>query len=254
MLCYVMYMILDIYIYSTWISDSRTTSVCTSRSFTFFDQRQGPEGGPPESSILAKFWRPGHSKVPFFRYLYDPNVPQLDLKMGWTKKIHGYVWWIRICRHRFLWIKNVEMSTWIFFWRKWFEKIWTADGYFEIFRWTEHDIFSTWMFLWQSFCERRGIPDGFFPCLMSSWQWDDWLWMILYLLEKMNRIFLSVSCFDVCEMIEYSAMVGWFSDRKFVQNLLEEIPIFFSGETCPAKNDAMTGKHGGKPWETYPAW
>lgn len=35
---------------------------------------EGPEGGPPESSILAKFWRPGHSKVPFFRYLYDPNV------------------------------------------------------------------------------------------------------------------------------------------------------------------------------------
>jgi len=35
---------------------------------------QGPEGGPPESSILAKFWKPGQSKVPFFRYLYDPNV------------------------------------------------------------------------------------------------------------------------------------------------------------------------------------
>eukprot|EP00913_Durusdinium_trenchii_P029161 g27337.t1 len=35
---------------------------------------EGPNGGPPESSILAKFWQPSVSKVPFFRYLYDPNV------------------------------------------------------------------------------------------------------------------------------------------------------------------------------------
>ena len=35
---------------------------------------EGPHGGPPESSILAQFWRPGFSKVPFFRYLYDPNA------------------------------------------------------------------------------------------------------------------------------------------------------------------------------------
>ena len=72
-----MYMILYIYIF--YLDIQAEIHPGTSRSFA----SQGPEGGPPESSILAKFWRPGHSKVPFFRYLYDPNVPREKLGDQW---------------------------------------------------------------------------------------------------------------------------------------------------------------------------
>ncbi|CAJ1363046.1 unnamed protein product [Effrenium voratum] len=58
---------------------------------------EGPHGGPPESSILASFWKPGKSKVPVFRYLYDPEVkqfakvgelmPQTDAEYGYKDMI-----------------------------------------------------------------------------------------------------------------------------------------------------------------------
>ena len=69
--------IYDIYIYLSILpgNTSRTKSSNIQVLRPFHLWTQGPEGGPPESSILAKFWRPGHSKVPFFRYLYDPNAP-----------------------------------------------------------------------------------------------------------------------------------------------------------------------------------
>ena len=91
-------------------------------------------------------------------------------------------------------------------------------------------FFSTWMFLWQIFCERRELFDVFFPVWCLADNGDDWLWMILYLLEKMKRNFLSVlQKSHVLMFLRWSdeAMVGWFSDRKFFQNLMEEIPMFF---------------------------
>ncbi|CAE7568219.1 est [Symbiodinium sp. CCMP2592] len=42
---------------------------------------EGPKGGPPQSSILARFWEPGTSKLPAFQYLYDPNIKKFE-KVG----------------------------------------------------------------------------------------------------------------------------------------------------------------------------
>ena len=131
MLCNVMYFMLRmymIYIYTTWISKQKYIQAHPG------PLSQGPEGGPPESSILAKFWRPGHSKVPFFRYLYDPNVPQLG---QWMDNFYGQLMDIS----KKTWINNVEImrkygESWIFLYIsmdmmwKLFLKIWTYPWIF----------------------------------------------------------------------------------------------------------------------------
>lgn len=145
-------------------------------------------------------------------------------------------WWIFPKRHGvFMWklwenMDNISIDI-DFFCGNYFRKYGHIHDISIYFYEQNMIFFSTWMFLWQIFCERRGIPDAFFSLFdVELTFWDDWLWMILYLLEKMKRIFLSVlQKSHVSMFLRWSneAMVGWFSDRKFFQNLLEEIPMCF---------------------------
>ena len=158
-----------IYIYTTWISKQKYIQAHPG------PLSQGPEGGPPESSILAKFWRPGHSKVPFFRYLYDPNVPQLG---QWMDNFYGQLMDIS----KKTWINNVEImrkygESWIFLYIsmdmmwKLFLKIWTYPW---IFRYISMNR------IWFFFHMDVPLTDFFVKggnCLMFFSLFDVWLTM-----------------------------------------------------------------------------